>query len=212
MPLRTGAIKYLYRVFHNGLPNPMVQLTVFRREYLESHRLRFVPGLKFEDVEFSDRALFWAKTVVPTNEPYYLYRFQRIGSIVSTTTGTKIGLSHYARVLKSLFAFHSHVSKQPGFDAQITKCWGHFWITNLFKYWFSEYYITQVPRAHRLETLKVLFADGFDDFDAIVKAANFKRRIATCFIRLFVKHPALAWVSEMFFHRVYYPLIGMRRK
>ena len=43
----------------------MLQLTVFRRQFLVENELRCIHGLRRQDSEFSPQALYLAKRVVP---------------------------------------------------------------------------------------------------------------------------------------------------
>jgi len=65
-------------------------MTVCRRSFLEAHGFRFVPGLKSEDAEFSPRVLYRAERVAPLHLPFYNYRTQRRGSIM--TSGNRASL------------------------------------------------------------------------------------------------------------------------
>ena len=73
------ATLYLEKNWH-GTFCPMLQMTVFRREFLVEHDLKCIRGLRCQDSEFTPRALYLAKRVVPLHEPFYLYRI-RTGSV-----------------------------------------------------------------------------------------------------------------------------------
>jgi heptose III glucuronosyltransferase len=55
----------------------MVWLHLYRRDFIESHKLRFVPRLIHEDVPWTTRALLLAKNIAYDPTPGYFYR-QRI--------------------------------------------------------------------------------------------------------------------------------------
>ncbi len=55
---------------------PMLQLTVFRRDFLIGHDLKCIYGLRRQDSEFSQPVLYRAGRVVPLHDPYYLYRIR----------------------------------------------------------------------------------------------------------------------------------------
>ena len=55
---------------------PMLQLSVFRRQYLIDNDLKCIYGLRRQDSEFSPRALYLAKRIIPIHEPFYLYRIR----------------------------------------------------------------------------------------------------------------------------------------
>lgn len=192
-------------------PCPMLQLSVFRREHLVNNGLKCLHGLKRQDSEFTPRALYLAKRVIPIHEPFYIYRI-RENSISTLAKKTNYFLKDYSGIMKSLFAFHAKVSKEPGFDARISRCWARHWLTWVYYYWFGPRVIGGTTRQERRETLQATFADGFGDFDALSRVSSLPRRVAGVFTKLFVRHPALGWLVDAFFLRIYYPLTGVRDK
>lgn len=193
----------------NRAPCPMLQLSVFRREFLVANGLKCLHGMKRQDSEFSPRALYLAKRVVPIHVPFYLYRI-RANSVSMLAKRTDYFLKDYAAILKSLFAFHAKVSREAGFDRRISSLWARHWLTWLCYYWFAPRVIKGTPRARRMETLRELFSGGFGDFDLIVRSASVPRRVAAQFVKLAVRHPSLAWLADAFFRLAYYPLTGAR--
>lgn len=190
-------------------PCPMLQLTVFRRDYLLGQGLRCLPGRKRQDSEFFPRALFFARRVVPLHEPLYLYRI-RPRSVSTLAKNTGYFLDDYADILRSLLAFHARVSRLPGFDRRLSPPWAKHWFTWLYYYWFAPRVIRGTPRARRLETLRAAFPGGFDDFDALDRASTASRRLAGRFLKLFLRHPRLGWLSDLFFRYAYFPLSAWR--
>ena len=190
-------------------PCPMLQLSVFRRGHLVANGLKCLHGKKRQDSEFAPRALYLAKRVIPIHEPFYLYRI-RSGSVSTLAKNPGYFLDDYSAILKSLLAFHAKVSAEAGFDRRISAYWARHWLTWIYYYWFSTRAILGTPRQRRAETLQSLFADGFGGFDAITRASTLPRRVAARFVKLFVRHPGLAWLSDAFFRFVYYPLTGAR--
>ena len=195
---------------HTHTPFSGAQFTIYRRAFLEERALRFVPGLIYEDMEFAPRAFCRARRVVPLHEPFYLYR-AREDSIMgaSRTAGPK--LEHYARVLKSLFAFHAILAKEPGFDSRVSRVLGRSWIALMRNVWFDPSSVASVPRRRRLETLRMVFSDGFADFRSLLAAAPLSRRAAGWCIAVFVLVPVLRGAAELFLSRVYGRLAGRRR-
>lgn len=192
-------------------PSPMLQFTIFRREFLMEHNLRCIYGLRNQDSEFSPRALFLAKRVVPLHEPYYLYRI-RANSVQTKAKGRGYFHKDFAIGLKSLFAFHAKVSKEPGFDPRVAQSWARAWGTTLFVKWFSSDFVRGIPRRERLETLKIIFADGFGDFDSLMAAGSRQRRFAGKWVKFFVRHPNFGWLSELFFRCAYFPLLKLKHR
>ena len=190
-------------------PSPMLQFTIFRREFLMKENLRCIYGLRNQDSEFSPRALYLAKRVVPLHEPYYLYRI-RPNSVQTKAKGRGYFLKDFAIGLNSLFAFHAKVSQEPGFDRRVAESWARAWCTTLFIKWFSRDYVKGVPRRDRLETLKLIFPDGFADFDALLRVTSRNRRMAGFWVKFFVRHPRLGFLAEQFFLRGYFPLLKLK--
>ena len=194
----------------NGSFCPMLQMTVFRREYLVEHDLKCIYGLRRQDSEFSPRALYRAKRVVPLHEPFYLYRI-RANSV--STAGSKPGSFHkdWAIILRSLMAFHAEVSKEPGFDRGISACWAHQWENRIVYFWFSPDNLRAIPREKRMETLSVLFENGTGDFELLAQYVPCSTRMAMSWIRMFVKHPACRGMVELLF-KLYFALSGGNRE
>ena len=190
-------------------PCPMLQLSVFRRGHLADNNLKCLHGMKRQDSEFAPRALYLASRVIPIHVPFYLYRI-RSGSISTLAKKTDYFLKDYAAILKSLLAFHSKVSAEPGFDKRISAYWARHWLTWIFYRWFSTRAIRGTAQSYRAETLNRIFAGGFGDFDALVRAASRPRRIAAVFVKLFAGHPSLAWLADAFFLFAYNPLAGLK--
>ena len=193
------------------LPCPMLQLSVFRREYLVSNNLKCIYGLRRQDSEFAPRALYLAKRVIPLHEAFYIYRI-RSQSVSTLAKGVTSFLGDYAIILKSLLAFHAKVSAQNDFDHRISSLWAKHWLTWVYYNWFYPMNIRKATRERRLETLKIAFADGFEYFDCLTRASTLPRRIAAWWVKFFVRHPSGAWATDLLFCYVYYPLTGIRDK
>jgi len=190
-------------------PCPMLQMTVFRQAYLVDNDLKCLYGRKRQDSEFSPRALYLAKRVIPLHEPYYIYRV-RTASISTLAKSSDYFYNDYAAILKSLLAFHADVSRHADFDIRVSEYWARHWITWLCYYWFANRAIRSVPRGRRMETMQALFADGFADFDLLLRHATRARHAAGRVMKLFVRHPRLAWIADAFFLLVYNPLTWIR--
>ena len=190
-------------------PSPMLQFTICRREFLMEHNLRCIYGIRHQDSEFTPRALYLAKRVIPLHEPYYLYRI-RANSVQTKAKG--IGYFHkdFAIGLKSLFAFNAKVSQEPGFDRRVAESWGRAWCTTLFIKWFSREFVRGIPRKERLETLKIIFGDGFADFDRLIHFASSRRKVAAWWVKFFFRHPGFGWLSELFFTCLYFPMLKLK--
>ena len=107
-------------------------------------------------------------------------------------------------------AFHARMARTPGFDPAISRLWAKPWLTWLTYYWFSPRAIRETPRGRRRETLARAFPGGFADFDALLRSSTRSRRIAGWHIKLFLHHPRMAWLADLFFRFFYFPLSDLR--
>ena len=141
--------------------------------------------------------------------PFYIYRLQA-ASVSSSARGEGYFHGDWATIIRSLLAFHAKVSAEPGFDRRLSEIWGRKWTGWMFYFWFNPEKVRKIPRAKRVETLSSLFADGFSDFNVLLKSLPRARRIAGGWVRTFVRHPALRGLSELFF-KAYFRLADARR-
>ena len=183
-------------------PCPMLQLTIFRRSFLQENGLRCVMGLRRQDSEFSPRALYLASRVVPLHEPFYLYRI-RSNAVGSSAKGPGYFHGDWAIIIRSLLAFHSKVSAEPGFDQNISRCWARQWIPWILYFWFHPKNMREIPRALRHKTLSTMFDDGFADFNRLLAKASPAKRFAGKCVQAFVAHPRSDALTELFF-RLYF--------
>ena len=188
---------------------PMLQLTVFRRQFLVDNTLKCIYGLRRQDSEFSPRALYLARRVVPIHEPFYIYRLQAT-SVSSSARGEGYFHGDWATIIHSLLAFHAKVSVEPGFDRRVSDIGARKWTRWIFYFWFEPEKVHKIPRSRRVETLKALFADGFGDFNVLVRLMPRSKRVAGWWVRAFVRHPALRGAAELFF-RLYFHIAKTRR-
>ena len=192
---------YLHQQW-NGRFCPMLQLTIFRRKFLTENELRCIRGLRCQDSEFSPRALFLAKRVIPLHEPFYLYRIHE-GSIqtkVKDTDYFQYFLKDWAVITGSLLDFYGKVSKNANYDPRETACWVRQWLSRMNAMWFSPKAVRQIPRKKRRETLEFIFANGFWAHRDMLRCCGSSVQIMAGFwVRFFVKHRYLGWISELFF-------------
>ena len=184
-------------------PEPMMQLTVCRRDFIVAHDLKCIPGISGQDREFSPRALYFARRVIPLHERFYLYR-KRSDSVMRAINA-KRKLHDEALIHKSLFSFHARVSGSREFDRRLTACWCRSWISWVFYTWFAPRRMASTPRAIRCETMGTLFSDGFGDFNLLLKSASMPMRIAGWWCRTFAATPCLRFAAELFF-RLYFSM------
>lgn len=187
-------------------PCPMLQMSVFRREFLVGNGLKCIHGLRRQDSEFAPRALYLARRVVPLHEPFYLYRL-RPNAVGTAAKGPGYFHGDWAVILRSLLAFHARVSAEDGFDRRVSQCWARQWLQLIIYFWFEPRNVREIPRTRRVETLETLFSDGFGSLCALAAAASRPKRAAAWWIRAFVRHPAMRLAAEMFF-RIYFLAAG----
>lgn len=197
----------LERLFKNTFPCPMLQLTVFRREFLVEHDLKCIYGLRMQDSEFSPRALYLAKRVIPIHEPFYIYRIRK-GSVQTQAKGAAYFYKDLAIRLRSLMAFHAAESAKPGFDRRVGKAWARRWTGTILLRWFNPNILRYLAREKRLETLAIVFPDGFGDFDKLVKSAPLAQRLAAPWVKAFFRRPSMRSMAERFFKSVYFPFLS----
>ena len=207
----TGPNATIYLSERLFYPCPMLQLSVFRRTFLVDNGLKCIYGLRNQDSEFSPRALYLARRVIPLHEAFYLYRI-RDGSVQTSSKSYGYFYRDWSVILESLFAFHAKVSAEPGFDRAITKSWSRTWLSTLFIKWFSKDFVSKVPRAERLEYLIKMFPRGMDDFDSLLAGCgSLPRRIAGWWVKAFVRYAVARPLAEAFFTKLYFPIVQLKR-
>ena len=193
-----------------GHPCPMLQMTVFRRDFLLENGLRCIPGLRRQDSEFSPRALFLARTVVPVHEPFYVYRL-RPGAVGSSARGHGYFLGDWAVICRSLFSFAAREAARPGFDRRVAECWAKQWISRVFYFWFSPDAVRTIPREKRRTTLRTaLEGQSSDGFRLLAKTLPPAKRAACRAALAFAERPAASGLCERFF-RAYFALAEKKR-
>ena len=88
-----------------GTYEPMVWQCLYRRSFLEQHRLQMAEGLLFEDELFTTPALFLAERTACVPKKLLLYR-QREGSIMSGFRKGTRWCESYLQVCRGLSAFN----------------------------------------------------------------------------------------------------------
>ena len=184
---------------------PMLQMTVHRREFLVEYDLKCIRGLRCQDSEFTPRALYWAKRVIPLHEPYYLYRI-RPNSVQTKANSANYFMKDWSIITKSLLEFYDKVSREDNFDVRIVPCWIRQWISRMNYKCFSPKAQKTIPREKRVEYLKFIFENGFDTFNRMTKSGSLPQRASAFHVRMFVRHPSMRWAADLFF-LVYFKLV-----
>lgn len=112
--IMTGDQYYCDVCFNNNY-TPMVWSRLYKRDYLISNNLKFVSGLKFEDEEFTPRALINAKSIKYVNYPFYIYR-RRDDSITTNMMKNNNWVNHYLTIIESLNSFAKTIEYQKSYQ------------------------------------------------------------------------------------------------
>lgn len=80
-----------------------VQRYLFRRSFIEMHKLRFLPNIIHEDVDFMGRTLFFAQNIRLERKTIYRYLQRTTGSIMATLDMRSMECRHL--ILLNLEAF-----------------------------------------------------------------------------------------------------------
>jgi glycosyltransferase involved in cell wall biosynthesis len=149
----TGA-DWLYERLHMGRLLHMVWLHLYRRDFIEANRFRFVPGLIHEDVIWTTSVLLAAKRVRYIPAPFYHYRIpirkfsvedkiRRVEKIIDSSIFNAQALAELAYGVKNP-NLHKLLQGQMVDGA------------------FSVFHkINQLPRKLRAKRLKELHSNGF---------------------------------------------------
>ncbi len=175
----------------------MLQLNVYRREFLCRNSLKCIYGLRSQDMEFTPRATYLAKRIIPLHVLFYNYRIRTTS--IQRTKKQSAFYDNYATIFHSLLSFYKDVSKTDGFDRRIANEWAHSWIARIEFEWFFPKNVKEIPRQRRLETLQLVFSNGFEAFDDLLRYASPWTKLKGWLIRAFVKHPPLRKLTELFF-------------
>ena len=81
---------------------------IYKKDYLKRKKLSFYEGLKFEDEEFTPRAIISADRIMHSNKQIYIYR-RRDGSITTTKNKDIDWVNHYVKIIHSLSNFVNKV-------------------------------------------------------------------------------------------------------
>ena len=203
------ATLYLGHKWH-GHFCPMLPLTIFRKDFLLQNNLKCIPFLRYEDSEFSPRALYLAKRVVPIHEPYYIYRIRP-----NSITTVKKDMSYYVKdraiITKALLAFFDSVSCENSFDTRVVPYWNRQWLSRMNYWFFSPKAQKEIPCEKRVEWLNFIFEEGFRSYDSMMKFGSLPQRTAAFFVRLFVKYSFLRRSADLFF-QLYFKHVYSRSK
>lgn len=193
------ALIHLARLHMN--PFPAVWLSICRREFLLRGDLKFVPGLLFEDEEWTPRVIYSASRVAVMDFTFYNYR-KRKNSITATERDDE--LRHHAAIVKSLLEFHAG---HP-FDPELSRAWGR----NLLSLFYCRFFFPKYAGRHSGKERKALIRavlSNPDAFRKLVRNASLPRKTAAFFVL------TARWSltpGDLFFRYIYYPLAARNRR
>lgn len=95
---------------------PMVWTRIYSFNYLIENNLKFVLGLKFEDEEFTPRALISADRVQYVNKFMYVYR-RRDNSITTNMVKNNDWVNHYMIIINNLLDFNKNNSNIESYNS-----------------------------------------------------------------------------------------------
>jgi glycosyltransferase involved in cell wall biosynthesis len=149
----TGA-DWLYERLHMGRLLHMVWLHLYRRDFIEANRFRFVPGLIHEDVIWTTSVLLAAKRVRYIPAPLYHYRIpirkfsvedkiRRLGKIIDSSLFNAQTLAELAEGIE---------------NTNLRKLLQRQMVDGAFSVFHK---INQLPKQLRAKRLKELHSNGF---------------------------------------------------
>lgn len=149
----TGA-DWLYERLHAGRLLHMVWLHLYRRDFIEANRFRFVPGLIHEDVIWTTGVLLAAKRVRYIPTPFYHYRIpirkfsvedkiRRLGKIIDSSLFNAQTLAEFAEGIE---------------NTNLRKLLQRQMVDGAFSVFHK---INQLPKQLRAKRLKELHSNGF---------------------------------------------------
>lgn len=128
-------------------PQGAIQRFIFKKDFLQNNNLFFYPGILHEDDLFGFQMLYLANKVVILNQPIYIYRINRNGSIMQKRTmRTPQSLIFIHKELKKFMDEKVRTDDKPMFQYRI-----HNEIKNFFSFCYSlfdnkeylAYYVSQ---------------------------------------------------------------------
>ena len=111
----TNGDEYFYKSSLDDTYVPMAWCKIYRRQYLLKNKFKFVEGLKFEDEEFSPRAVISSKKIQYINEEFYVYR-RRDNSITTNMVKDNKWVNHYLQIIDSLTNFCETIKDKKSYN------------------------------------------------------------------------------------------------
>lgn len=92
---------------------------LFRRDFLESNHIHFIPGICFEDIPFTYECYFKAQKAIITNRILYLYR---VGIVSITSTFEKKKGLDFASAIGYSWNLKKHTNKKSVIYKKLRDC------------------------------------------------------------------------------------------
>lgn len=105
--------EYFYTCSRNKEYLPMACCRIFKTEYLKE-KYYFIPELKYEDEEFSPKAIIGANRVQYYNETFYIYR-RRDDSITTNIVKDNKWVESYLKIINSLSEFSDTIKDKKSY-------------------------------------------------------------------------------------------------
>jgi glycosyltransferase involved in cell wall biosynthesis len=187
---------------------PMASLTVARRDFLLAHDLRFVPGLRYEDNEWTPRVVTFAERILVVDLDVYFYR-RRAGSI-TTAEGLLGAFRNKALMFHHIFRFFgSHDLPEP-----FCRVWARTYVS----FFFDQLFLNQatdakqgIPAMEWTRCLRTVMRDGGRaGVRKMMRYAGLPKKVVAPFVLACGVNPILDFPARFYVRRLYHPLVTWR--
>lgn len=144
-----------YHFAQNRILPMMAWLTIYKADVLKGNEIRFMPNIIHEDLEFSIRAHHVSSSIVFIKEDLYLYRVDRVGSIMNEARkdNTKSLLSQVA-IINSFKTFFKDID-----NSFLRRLYGICAASFLIKYYHPSCIISDNSRSILKNNKSTLYKD-----------------------------------------------------
>jgi glycosyltransferase involved in cell wall biosynthesis len=187
---------------------PMASLSVCRAGFLRANGLRFQDGRKYEDEEWTPRAITFARRILVLDCDLYLYR-RRAGSVTTNTNRAERG-RQFAEVVRSLVRFFSAQT----LPAPVFKSVANYYLRLFFEfYWLRGRDLSRaIPASERTPCLRrILEKGGRAALWKLAAHASLARRVGVALLMVAGVHPLLDLPANLYFG-LYYRLVLRRTR
>ena len=117
-PIMNGD-EYFEKAIKNNEYLPIACCRIFKTDFLKN-KIYFMPNIKFEDEEFSPRAIIKANRVQYLNVPFYIYR-RRDNSITTNMFNDDKWYKSYMKIIESLEKFSDEIKDKKSYTCLINR-------------------------------------------------------------------------------------------